>query len=153
MEMLQPASQTLRACTALQRQSYGSKKLSVQPDPTILELLKIPTQHQTKEIIDKIWARKKELGNFFYDKTQPAKDRNAVFDEYNAICNYLGAKPAQWKHKEPGQGGGYSKRVITIADREKNCNDLKVYLIKSNLWDQLEPTHQALILSNAWGSP
>ena len=114
------------------------------------ELLKIPLQNQDGKIYNLLSNRKKELFNFFFDKTKSVDDRNSVFDEANKIANYLNEKPLKWRTAVP-KG---KARIVTDEERRKNCVDFLRYLRTLNIdFDRLESSHKAVILSNVWGFP
>lgn len=92
------------------------------------EILKLPKEKHPKETIDKLQARRKTIADIFFDKTKPNEERMKVFDELDKINKFFGYKDI-FALKEKGSGRGY--HVVTIAEREANCDAFILYLHKT----------------------
>lgn len=101
--------------------------------PNLDEILKIPIGQQHPDALKAIKDRRQELANLFFDKTKTAAERNAVFDELNNLNKYLSYKILEYRIKEKGSGGNY--RIVTPADREKNCQDFAACLLRLGVTD------------------
>lgn len=93
-------------------------------------------------INDKAWIIKNNVEN-------PIHDRQSAFEVIEKIHKLLGRKfdPA-WAPKEKGKGPG--RRVVTLAERQSNCDAFKTYLEKNV---KCSPDFMAMALSNVWGQP
>lgn len=115
------------------------------------DLLKIPLQNQDGKIYNLLSARRKELFNYFWDKTKTPDDRNSVFDEANKISKYLNEKIIQWRAAKP-KGTVASLPPTTKEQRKQNCDDLISYLDSVGAWDSLSPFEQGTIIARIWGT-
>ena len=100
----------------------------MEPDKTVKELMLKPRSEHDAAALDVIHARRKELCDLFFDKSKPAKERNAVYDEISAIHKYFEMKPI-FKVKEAR--GAATKPTRTNEQKVKDS----VEMIKS-LWPE-----------------
>lgn len=94
------------------------------------ETLKIPLVNMTSEMITNLKSRRQYIADLFFDKTKPASERNAVFDEGNKLNQFFGHKLFQYRIKEKGSGSGYKApgpAVIEEPKPEDRAANLKLF--------------------------
>ncbi len=107
--------------------------------------------------IHRITQLRTDVWNYFNKKSNPIEGRQEAFDLINKIHTILGYKLLEGQFK-PEQTTKPEKpewdTSTSTDDRIQHCKDFISFLNSKDIpFSELEPSHQAVILSNIWGTP
>lgn len=109
------------------------------------QILKIPQNQQTPEVLQVLKDKRKQWADLFFDQSKPKEEKIAIQDNLAKLHVYFGYK--EIRKIGAGKGGGGSPYIATVEQRAANCDAFINFCKAHNITDEAA----LRALAHVWG--